>query len=101
MLKLDIKAFGLAGGILWSAGVLIMGLLAMGCGYCGKFVAGLGNFYLGYSASVLGSIIGAAGAMLFLVEISGSPKIFSFQDHLYAMILSSLDQRDLGIFSLC
>ena len=41
------------------------------------------------------------GAMLFLVEISGSPKIFSFQDHLYAMILSSLDQRDLGIFSLC
>jgi len=42
-----------------------------------------------------------AGAMLFLVEISGSPKIFSFQDHLYAMILSSLDQRDLGIFSLC
>ena len=64
MLKLDIKAFGLAGGILWSAGVLIMGLLAMGCGYCGKFVAGLGNFYLGYSASFLGSIIGATWAFV-------------------------------------
>ena len=32
------------------------------------------------------------GAMLFLVEIPGSPKIFSLQDHLYAMILSSIDQ---------
>ena len=64
MLKIDIKAFGLAGGILWSAGVLIMGLLAMGCGYCGNFVAGLGNFYLGYSASFLGSIIGAVWAFV-------------------------------------
>ena len=34
----------------------------------------------------------ASGAMLFLVEIQGSPKSFSLQDHLYAMILSSLDQ---------
>jgi len=32
------------------------------------------------------------GAMLFLVEIPGSPKIFSLQDHLYAMILNGLDQ---------
>jgi len=62
MLKLDIKAFSLAGGILWSVGVFIMGLSAMGCGYCYKFVTWLGNFYLGYSASVLGSIIGAVWA---------------------------------------
>ena len=64
MLKLDIKAFSLAGGILWSAGVFIMGLSAMGCGYCYKFVAWLGNFYLGYSASVVGSIIGAVWAFV-------------------------------------
>lgn len=62
MLKLDIKAFGLAGGILWSAGVFIMGLSAMGCGYCGKFVVWLGNFYVGYSATILGSVIGVIWA---------------------------------------
>ena len=64
MLKIDIKAFSLAGGVLWSAGVFIMGLSAMGCGYCYKFVAWLGNFYLGYSASVVGSIIGAVWAFV-------------------------------------
>ena len=40
------------------------------------------------------------GAMLFLVEIPGSPKIFFHQDHLYTMILNSLDQRALSFFNL-
>ncbi|MDE1921628.1 MAG: bacteriophage holin [Candidatus Omnitrophica bacterium] len=62
--KLDIKAFGLAGGILWSAGVFIMGISAMTCGYCAKFVAALGTFYIGYSATIPGSIFGAAWAFL-------------------------------------
>ena len=59
MAKLDVKAFGLALGILWGASVLIMGIIAMGApDYCGNFVAAMGTKYIGYKATILGSIIG-------------------------------------------
>ena len=59
MAKLDIKAFGLAAGILWGASLIIMGIIAMGApGYCGDFVAAVGSKYVGYNATILGSIIG-------------------------------------------
>ena len=59
MAKLDVKACGLALGILWGAGLLILGLLAMCGNYGAGFVNGLGSVYIGYKATLLGSIIGA------------------------------------------
>ena len=58
MAKLDVKALGLALGIIWGACVLIMGLLATACGYGAGFVEGMGSLYIGYKATVLGSLIG-------------------------------------------
>lgn len=55
---LDVKAFGLAAGIMWGAGVFLLGLLAMATGFAAPMVAGLGSGYLGYDATVAGSIIG-------------------------------------------
>ena len=62
--KLDIKAFSLSAGIFWSVSVFFMGFLAMSCTWAGKFVAALGIFYVGYSATILGSVIGAVWAFL-------------------------------------
>ena len=59
MAKLNVRAFGLSLGIVWGAGVLIMGITAMFSSYSAPFVASLSKFYLGYEATVLGSIIGA------------------------------------------
>lgn len=59
MAKLDIKAFGLTLGIVWSASVLIMGILAMTINYGISFVDALSKFYLGYDATLPGIILGA------------------------------------------
>lgn len=56
---LHAKNFGLAIGIAWSAGVLIIGLLSMYTGFADQWVALIGNAYLGYEATVTGSVIGA------------------------------------------
>lgn len=58
-MKLDIKAAGLAAGIVWAASVFIVGIVAMLTDYCAGMVAALGTVYIGYGESVLGSIIGA------------------------------------------
>ena len=58
MNRLNPKALGLALGILWGAGVLFMGLLAMVCGWAQPMVDVLSVMYLGYSASILGALIG-------------------------------------------
>lgn len=60
MNKLDVKACGLALGILWAGGVIFMGLTAMVCSWAQPFVDVLGVMYRGYSASVIGILIGAA-----------------------------------------
>ena len=59
MAKLNIKAFGLSLGIAWGAGVFIMGIIAMFSSYSVPFVTAISTFYLGYKATILGSIIGA------------------------------------------
>ncbi len=64
MNKLDVKAFGLAFGILWGAGVLLMGLLALVCSWAQPFVNLLSMMYIGYSASVLGILTGVAWGFL-------------------------------------
>ena len=59
MAKLNIKAFGLAAGIIWAAGIIIMGIIAMiAPGYAGGFVIILGSMYIGYKATVIGCLIG-------------------------------------------
>ena len=59
MTKLDVKAFGLAAGILWGASMIIMGIIAMiAPGYGGGFVLIIGSMYLGYKATILGCLIG-------------------------------------------
>lgn len=58
MAKLDVKAFGLTLGIVWSLCVLIMGIFAM-FGYCVPIVELIGSMYIGYKATIIGSIIGA------------------------------------------
>lgn len=59
MNKLNPKAAGLAFGILWAAGVLIIALIAMTNGYGSEMIQSLGTVYLGLEATVTGAIIGA------------------------------------------
>jgi hypothetical protein len=56
---LNAKAFGLAWGTLWSAGLLFMVILAhFSGGYGANVVAALGTVYLGYSISFTGALWG-------------------------------------------
>jgi hypothetical protein len=57
MSKINAKAFGLACGVLWGCGMLILGLIdtASTCADAwGEVAAGI---YLGYTPTVLGSVI--------------------------------------------
>lgn len=58
MKKLDIKSFSLSIGIIWSLGLLIIGVLST-FGYGKMFVAVMDSIYIGYNNNLLGSIIGA------------------------------------------
>ena len=59
MAKLDAKAFGLAAGILWGVSLIIMGIAAMiAPEYSGGFVTTIGSLYIGYTATILGCVIG-------------------------------------------
>lgn len=58
-MKLDVRAFGLAGGIIWSASVFILTWLGI-WGYGSVDAASMvRSYYIGYSVSPVGSIIGA------------------------------------------
>ena len=63
-MKLDVRAFGLAMGILWSAGVFVLDVAAMVMpGRWGEAIISiLSNVYVGYEPSILGAVIGAAWA---------------------------------------
>lgn len=58
-MKLNVKAFALAGGILWGASMFILTWLEI-AGY-GNITAAsvVKSYYIGYSVSPVGSIIGA------------------------------------------
>ena len=52
-------------GVLWSASVFIMGIVAMAStGYGMTFVHGMGTLYIGYAPTFIGSIIGAIWAFV-------------------------------------
>ena len=58
-MKLNVKAFGLAGGILWSASMFVLTWLGIS-GYGSLNAAAIAKaYYVGYTVSPIGSIIGA------------------------------------------
>lgn len=61
-MKLDVKAFGLALGILWAAGYAILAVLTMVNGYGSDIVNWMSNYYIGSGATPQGIVIGAVWA---------------------------------------
>lgn len=61
-MKLNVRAFGLAIGILWGAAMLVMAIAVMLLpGQWGEAVVSLlSNLYVGYEPSVFGAFIGGA-----------------------------------------
>ncbi|MFH1858322.1 MAG: bacteriophage holin [Candidatus Omnitrophota bacterium] len=62
MMKLDIKAFALACGLLWGLYLFLMTWWIMAFEGATKEVTLLGRLYRGYTISPLGSVIGFAWA---------------------------------------
>ncbi|MDY6773658.1 MAG: hypothetical protein SVS85_00535 [Candidatus Nanohaloarchaea archaeon] len=58
-MAVDEKAVALAGGLTWSLGALFMGLGSMVFPSWSSLVNWLGQFYLGYGPTVVGSVVGA------------------------------------------
>ncbi|NQU94862.1 MAG: bacteriophage holin [Candidatus Omnitrophica bacterium] len=58
MVKLNVKALGLALGILWGASLVMLGIAARQTGYAADMVSSIGSKYIGYSTSIKGSVIG-------------------------------------------
>ena len=59
----NIKAMALTGGIVWAVANLIAGVSAM-YGWGQAYVDVMGSVYLGFQATLLGSLIGAAWAFV-------------------------------------
>lgn len=60
-MKLNVRGFALAVGILWGVGVFLLGLMAH-FGFGTKVVDVLGSAYIGYSVSFVGALIGGVWA---------------------------------------
>lgn len=58
--RLDLKALALAGGVLWSAGILLLGLAAWLFDWGTALVTLFASLYVGYAPTLAGSFIGAA-----------------------------------------
>ncbi len=56
--KLNVKAMGLALGILWGGLIFLLGLTVMFFNWGGAWVDLMASIYIGYKATWLGSIIG-------------------------------------------
>jgi len=52
--KLNVKALGLMFGVVWSAGIFLLGIFAMSCGWGIKWVEVISSFHIGYKATFLG-----------------------------------------------
>lgn len=58
-MKLDVKAFALTGGIIWSASIFVLTWLGI-LGYGNVDAAAIArSYYIGYSVTPAGSILGA------------------------------------------
>ena len=58
MAKLNVKAFGLACGITWGAGMFLIGIIDIFTVWADAWGALMATVYIGYSPTVIGSIIG-------------------------------------------
>jgi hypothetical protein len=63
MTRLSVKGLGLALGVTWGAGVLILGLIGA-VGWGRAVVDVLGSLYLGFRPTLLGSVIGGVWAFV-------------------------------------
>lgn len=61
-MKLDALKFGLACGIVWSVGVLLLPLMGLIGGYGSALVKAIGSLYIGYEPTVGGAVLGAIWA---------------------------------------
>lgn len=58
-MRIDVKAFGLACGIVWGSGLFLIPMWLMLFGAEGLPIQVLGEVYIGYSFSIAGAFIGA------------------------------------------
>ena len=58
------KRWALAGRLWWGLAALLLGLIATFTGYGSEVVALMGTVYLGYSATLFGSLIGTVWAIV-------------------------------------
>jgi len=63
-MRLDVKAFALACGILWGAAIFLATLWLMAFGFEGQLMSQLDHFYFGFSLSFLGAVIGGVWGFL-------------------------------------
>lgn len=63
-MPVDNKAFSLAGGITWALGVFLTGVGSTAVPGWSAAVNWLGQFYIGYAPTFIGSVIGAVWAFL-------------------------------------
>ncbi|MEE9487726.1 MAG: bacteriophage holin [Candidatus Brocadiales bacterium] len=63
-MKLNVKALGLAAGIVWSFYVILAGLMAAFLDWGTPFVEIMGSFYIGYAPTLVGSLIGGVWAVV-------------------------------------
>ena len=57
-MQLNIKALGLAGGIVWGLAIFLLTYWFLLLGYTGETLSRLGNVYLGYSVTWYGGFVG-------------------------------------------
>lgn len=63
-MKLNVKALGLALGIIWAAAAFLIGMWGSFYAPAGVMVDFMGQFYLGYATGFVGAIIGAVWGFL-------------------------------------
>jgi hypothetical protein len=57
-MTLNARNFGLAGGILWGAGMLVLTLVALWTGYAEGLLTAITLLYPGYTITLVGAVIG-------------------------------------------
>ncbi len=57
-MKLNVRALGLAGGIVWGSVIFLLTWWVLLLGYDGTLLSQLANVYLGYSVTWYGAFIG-------------------------------------------
>ncbi len=59
MQKINVKAMGLSFGVVWGFAIFLTAILAMLFNIGTNFITIFADFYFGYDATLLGSIVGA------------------------------------------